>query len=200
MYKGNHFFFFSRTVSDSEVKLFLLNFDSRSVLTHIFLERFAIISHLNIVIIAVERELKSLLFWLSLCHWLALGPWVSDVWLSWFSCTTTLTPWIKWHLTPYSLPTNALEEEAFVALLPTNEGSFPGCWWRRRIQVEFLAPSHGCSSTGSLHNNRYFRSSSDLFSECLVVFTEKEPTDRPWSPNFCGLLGFHTVSPTLIWW
>lgn len=54
--------------------------------------------------------------------------------------------------------------------------------------MEFLAPSHGCSSAGSLHNNRYLRSSSDLFSECLVVFTEKEPTDRPWAPNFCGLL------------
>lgn len=150
------FFFFSRTVSDSEFKLFLLNFDPRSVLTHILLEHFAITSHLNIVIIAVERELKlkSLLFWLSLCHWLALAPWVSDVWLSWFSCTTTLTPWIKWHLTPYSLPPSALEEEAFVALLPTNEGSFPGCWWRRGIQVEFLAPSQGCSATGSLHNYR----------------------------------------------
>lgn len=84
------------------------------------------------------------------------------------------------------------EEEAFLGLLPTKEGSCPWCWWR--IQVGFLVHSHGCLSSHSVHN-KYFLSLSDLFCEFLMVFIEKDPTKLPEFPSFCGLQGVHTVSP-----
>lgn len=65
--------------------------------------------------------------------------------------------------------------------------------------MEFLAPSHGCLSAGSLPNNRYFRSSSDLFSECLVVFTKSPQTDPGLSISVAAYR-FHTVSLAPVWW
>lgn len=45
---------FSIAISDSEFKIFLLNFDSQSVSPHILLEHSAVTFYLNVVIIAVE--------------------------------------------------------------------------------------------------------------------------------------------------
>lgn len=134
------------------------------------------------------RELKSLLFWLSLRRWLALGPWVSDVWLSWFSYTTTHPPELE--VAPDSLfPSyqGVLRRRSICCPSAHKwKGSFPGCLWRRKIQVEFLAPPWLLISWLTA-NNRYFRSSSQSFL-WVPGSLYKSPQTDPGLPNFCGLL------------